>query len=62
MIDVITSTVVCGFVFIPCIHRQLTTNTQTEQQQLCSTFKEKPDWCSSKIEPIYPTIKRDTSQ
>jgi hypothetical protein len=67
MIELINAASVCGLLFIPClmfsnINRKITAPKQTQQQKLCSTFKVKPDWCISKIEPHYPTIKRDTTQ
>jgi hypothetical protein len=62
MIDFITVTLSCGVINFLCIiinTNQHRLHNETEKSRLCEFVDKKPDWCKSKITPIYPTLKKD---
>lgn len=59
MIELLTSTISCGFINVLCIHRNINLHSLTEQQRLCKFVENTPEWCKSKAPPIYPILKKD---
>jgi hypothetical protein len=59
MIEILSTTLACGFIDIICIRERLFLKAPTDQQRLCRVVDNSADWCRSKAPPTYPTITRD---
>lgn len=59
MIDAVGTALVCGFINIVCIQRQLHHHRPADNAPLCGFVHNNAEWCKPKFPPIYPTLKKD---